>query len=182
MSLSVSQSALCLQQGGVLAYPTEAVWGLGCDPFNQRAFETILQLKRRDPAKGVIVLFANYAQLAPYLSSPIQIQQGPRVTSYLVNIKPGAMPSWIMGQHAKLAVRICEHQLVQQLIHQSGRPLVSTSLNPQGKQPAKHAFQVWRYFRAALQQKQLQICQGSVGNELRPSRIIDAESQRILRH
>ena len=140
-----------LDQDGVIAYPTEAVWGLGCDPFNQRAFESILGLKGRKAEKGVILIFANQEQLSKYLENPEEaasVQSHAEMPkTYLVKIKPGAIPSFITGKHSKLAVRIPKHPQTQALLAAYGKPLVSTSLNPQGKQPAKHHMQVWRYFK-----------------------------------
>ena len=184
MSLSAKESAKALINGKVLAYPTEGVWGLGCDPFNQLAFEHVLRLKARDPNKGVIVLFASLEQLRPYLlnnEDADKITVSERATTYLVNIKAGSIPSWITGKHPKLAVRICRHPNVQNIIQASGQPLVSTSLNPNGRQPARFQFQVWRYFRQALEANSLLLSQGSIGQDTRPSRIIDLESQTVLR-
>ena len=67
ITTSVAEAAQCLKQGQVLAYPTEAVWGLGCDPFNEQAFLEILRLKQRPIEKGVILLAAQIAQVEPLL-------------------------------------------------------------------------------------------------------------------
>ena len=67
ITTSVAEAAQCLKQGHVLAYPTEAVWGLGCDPFNEQAFLEILRLKQRPIEKGVILLAAQIAQVEPLL-------------------------------------------------------------------------------------------------------------------
>ena len=66
-------------QGGIIAYPTEAVFGLGCDPDNSQAIEKLLSIKKRSPEKGLILLAANYAQLLPYIDDS-KIQQDQRVT------------------------------------------------------------------------------------------------------
>ena len=64
---SIIIGASVMHQGGVIAYPTEAVWGLGCDPYNASAVNRILTLKQRDPAKGLILVAANIEQFAPFL-------------------------------------------------------------------------------------------------------------------
>lgn len=66
---SIAEAADCLKQGQVLAYPTEAVWGLGCDPFNQQAFQDILELKHRPVEKGVILLAGHLEQVEHLLQN-----------------------------------------------------------------------------------------------------------------
>ena len=183
-SLSITQSKTHLNKGGLLAYPTEAVWGLGCNPFDENAVKRLFALKSRDANKGVILLFPSKAALMPFLLKPEEIHviedQPKRPTTYIVNVNSD-IPAMIKGQHQRLAVRICTQANVQALLQALDYPLVSTSLNPQGMQAARTQFQVVRYFKSALQSGILAIAQGSIGTALRPSRIIDIEHNKVLR-
>ncbi len=183
-SLSPAQSAIHLNHGGLLAYPTEAVWGLGCNPFDESAVRDLFALKSRDTNKGVILLFPSRAALLPYLTQASElnsIEENPlRPTTYIVNVNQ-RIPASVKGEHQRLAIRICQQPNVQAILEKINYPLVSTSLNPQGLQAAKYNFQVQRYFSRALQNGDLAISKGSVGNALKPSRIFDIQQQTIIR-
>jgi len=114
---SVIEAAQYLKAGQVLAYPTEAVWGLGCDPDNEQAFSEILRLKQRPIEKGVILLAANVSQVEHLLQhlEPAMRQQvikswnqrssEQRAVTWLLEADQN-IPQWIRGQHTKVAVRI----------------------------------------------------------------------------
>lgn len=183
-TLTVQQSAEHLNQGGLLAYPTEAVWGLGCNPFDEAAVQRLLQLKSRDVAKGFILLFASKAQLAPYLLDQDELRfiddEPAHPTSYIVQVNH-RIPISVKGSHERLAIRICTQKNVQAILAKINYPLVSTSLNPQGMQAAKYGFQVRRYFSQALGSNELAISQGSIGYALKPSQIYDIQHTQMLR-
>lgn len=180
--LSVAQATAALQQGSVLAYPTEAVWGLGCDPFNEAAVSALLALKQRSVAKGLILAAASLQQLLPYLSPDLteqerqQLLPGAVATTWLVPFNLATVPHWIHGKHDVLAVRISAHPLVQQLCTAAGMPLVSTSANPQGLDAARNAADVRRYFG-----DKFLICTGECGGATRPSVIKNLKTGEILR-
>jgi len=181
------QAAQHLLAGKLLAYPTEAVWGLGCNPFSYSAVQDLLNLKGRAEAKGLILLFANAEQLKPYLANPCDIENlqsssEEQATSYIIEVKANTIPHWIMGKHGTLAIRICQHPQVQAIIQATQLPLVSTSLNPQGNQPASQRMQVWRYFAKAIKSGLLKLSQGSIGKACKPSRIIVLKTGEIIRH
>lgn len=177
-SLNILEAASCIQQGAVLAYPTESVWGLGCDPFNHQAIESILQLKNRPQDKGLIIVAASLDQLKPFLKngkfdfSQIEKQQVP--TTYIVPVHE-SVPKELTGKHGGLAVRVSSHPIVKSLCEQAG-PMVSTSANPAGAQAARERFQVQRYFSDSLY-----YCQGRVGKAQKPSKIVDLISGKIIR-
>lgn len=186
-SLNVRQAAQHILSAGLLAYPTEAVWGLGCNPFDKEAFERLLALKGRDPNKGVILLFHSLEQLKPYAKSAEEIKRieqyemhNKRATTYLLDVVDD-MPMWLKGKHSSLAVRICQHLQVQELLYEINMPLVSSSLNPQGKQPARQQFQVQRYFADEIKQSTLKLSQGSIGADQKPSRIINLADNAVIR-
>ena len=105
----IQQAADTLKQGGVIAYPTEAVWGLGCDPHNTDAMEQLLSLKSRDPAKGVILIAASYEQVLPYMDASFMEELSHEKKLQLTHTWPGAntwlvppsekVPALIKGQH-----------------------------------------------------------------------------------
>lgn len=166
--------------GGVIAYPTESVFGLGCDPLNQIAVIKLLQLKQRPVEKGLILIASNLEQLQPFLSTDQALDDllKPQTipTSWLV--KPSTLtPSWITGSHAKLAVRITQHPVARALCNMTGYPLVSTSANPARLPPARNRLKLHQYFG-----DEIDYCvPGAVGGFNKPSQIKDLETGRIVR-
>ncbi|MFT7337689.1 MAG: L-threonylcarbamoyladenylate synthase, partial [Marinobacter maritimus] len=173
LQLQLARSAIL--RGGVIAYPTEAVWGLGCDPWNLQAVTRILELKNRPMEKGLILVAASVEQirfLLNPLSEELQLAAlgywpGP-VTCLLPDVNR-QVPDWVRGSHSSIAVRVSEHPVVKALCESAGMPLVSTSCNPAGQEPALDASQVRRYFGDQLDQ----IVPGDLGGNRKPSRIID---------
>ncbi len=165
----------------MLAYPTEAVWGLGCDPFNALAVLRVLALKGRSPARGLIVLAAEYEQLAPLVRFPDPetrqrvLASWPGPVTWLLPASPG-VPPWLTGGRDTLAVRVTAHPVAAGLCRVAG-PLVSTSANPAGRPPARRALQVRRWFTGGIDL----LVPGETGGARSPSRIIDARSGRRLR-
>ena len=181
---SIAQGAGIMQQGGVIAYPTEAVWGLGCDPYNETAVNTILGLKQRSPAKGLILVAAHIKQFDPYLNQITAEQRQclehswPGPVTWLVP-NNGLIPPWISGDFTSVALRVSAHPYVRYLCEAYGGPIVSTSANPQGKPAPKHAWQVYRYFR---QDSRLDmIAKGHTGSRQQPSDIRDMISGNTVR-
>ncbi|WP_372986168.1 L-threonylcarbamoyladenylate synthase [Marinobacter sp.] len=172
-----------LLQGGVIAYPTEAVWGLGCDPWDVLAVERILELKQRPMEKGMILVAASVEQVRFLLDPlPANLREtamnhwpGP-VTCLLPDVNE-QIPEWVRGRHSSIAVRVSDHPVVRSLCEAAGMPLVSTSCNPAGRQPARHSWQVRRYFGDQLDW----IVPGELGGNRKPSRIIDIVTGQQLR-
>ena len=166
--------------GGVIAYPTESIFGLGCDPLDELAVIKLLQLKQRPVKKGLILIASNLEQLQPFLSSDqaldklLKPQRTP--TSWLV--KPSALtPNWITGEHPKLAIRITQHPVSRALCNILGYPLVSTSANPASLPPARNRLKLHQYFNG-----EIDYCvAGALGGQNKPSQIKDLETGQILR-
>lgn len=153
-SFAIRYASHKIRQGGVIAYPTETVYGLGCDPLNADAINTICQLKQRDISKGLILLSSSLEILEPYiqpLSNQDQqkITQTEQPTSWIVE-KAENTPDWLTGQHDTLVIRITSHPVVKKLCHHLNHPLVSSSANTQGNKPALNALQLHRYFHNQL--------------------------------
>ena len=173
-----------MHQGGVIAYPTEAVWGLGCDPFNEAAVYRLLSLKKRAPEKGVI-LIASHIKQFDFILKDLDKEQlkaleesWPGPVSWVVPVN-NSIPRWISGNHPGVALRVSNHPVVKALCDIYGGPIVSTSANTQGHIAAKTSWQVRRYFKG---NKNLDfITQGVVGNRTKPSQIFDLLTQAVIR-
>jgi len=167
--------------GGVVACPAEAVWGLSCDPWNQHAVMSILQLKRRPVDKGLIVVAADAEMFAPLLdnlSDSVRkelILSWPGPNTWLVP-NSGVFPAWITGDSDEVAIRVTSAPALKALSQELGGPLVSTSANPAGALPARHHFQVVNYFGVELPR-----AIGSVDLGAKPSTIRRAGTGEILR-
>ena len=177
------QAVAALDAGGLIAYPTEAVWGLGCDPWDEDAVDYLLQIKARPRHKGMILVAADVEQVMPWLDELDEslrkraLTYWPGPNTLLVPDPKGYAPEWIRGRHDSVAIRVSDHPGVQALCRAFGGPLVSTSCNPAGGQPARYPWQVARYFRDELDAQ----LPGPLGRSRRPSRIIDLRSGQLIR-
>lgn len=171
-----------VKHGGVIAYPTEAVYGLGCDPQQLPAVKRILQLKHRPAAKGLILIAANLEQLTPWilpLSATLQAQvmaTWPGPVTWLLPVKADVSP-FIRGEHATVGVRITAHPLCRELCLQLGHALISTSANLSNQAPARSAQQVAEYFPQQLDA----ILEGALGEQAQPTLIRDGLTGAIIR-
>lgn len=181
--LALTRDGRLLRNGGVIAYPTEAVWGLGCDPWNRDAVQRILALKQRPQHKGLILVAADTQQIQFLLEALPQQQREaarshwPGPVTCLLPDPRRQIPAWVRGEHDTVAVRVTAHPLVRALCHAFGGPLVSTSCNPAGRPPARHPWQVAGYFAGQLDR----VVHGRLGNQRQPSRILDIQNGVWLR-
>jgi L-threonylcarbamoyladenylate synthase len=180
--LRIDQAARLIQQGQVIAYPTEAVWGLGCDPFDQKAVRRILNLKSRSAGKGLILVAARIEQfsflldgLASDLLDTLRASW-PGPNTWLVPHQQ-RVPAWIHGDHDTVAIRVTAHPVTAQLSDSYGGPLVSTSANPQGCPPACNPGEVESYFGDQLDG----ILAGALGGDQSTSIIRDLISGKTIR-
>ncbi len=171
-----------IRAGGVIAYPTESVWGLGCEPLDVDALECILDLKGRDPRQGFILIAATRAQLDPYLGELTPaMEQDLRATwpGPVTWILPAAddLPWELTGGRDTIAARVTAHPTARALCATAGMPVVSTSANLSGRPPARTRRRVEAAFGDAIDY----IVPGRVGTLARPTQIRDARSGRVLR-
>jgi L-threonylcarbamoyladenylate synthase len=178
----VRAALAALDEGGVIACPTEAVWGLSCDPLNERACRQVLTIKRRHWSKGLILVAAEFAQLEAFVRVPSNNALKRATATWpgpATWIFPAAdhTPMWISGDHDGVAVRVTAHPLLRALCKRFGGPLVSTSANPAGREPARSAYEVRRYFKTGVDA----IVPGALGGLAKPTTIRDAATGHILR-
>lgn len=170
-----------LKKGGIIAYPTEAVYGLGCDPLNEIAVHHLLSLKNRSITKGFILIAADWAQLADYVT-PLSdevlariLPAWPGPTTWLLPTSTQT-PLWIKGAHDTIAVRVTAHPIAKALCAAFGGAIVSTSANMGGHPPAKTAEGVKQIF-----DEDVYVVTGEVGGLPRPTDIRDGLTGRLIR-
>ncbi|WP_022972836.1 Sua5/YciO/YrdC/YwlC family protein [Xanthomonas maliensis] len=183
-TLSLETAVHTLARGGVIAYPTEAVWGLGCDPRQEAAVLRLLEIKRRPVDKGVIVVAANVELLRDWVDldalAPARrdevLASWPGPNTWILPVTPRA-PQCVTGAHDGLAVRISAHPIVAALCATWGAPLVSTSANLAGEPPARRRDDLDPALLATIDG----VVAGDVGGLAQPTTIRDARSGQILR-
>ncbi|AWL10541.1 L-threonylcarbamoyladenylate synthase [Saliniradius amylolyticus] len=187
MNTTSTESLTPLQQayaeGQLIAYPTEAVFGLGCDPEQQAAVERLLQIKQRPVSKGLILVGATFSQLFPYINDaaiPMDrraeiVSSWPGPYTWLLP-KSAKAPDWITGGSELIAVRVSAHPIVQSLCHELDKPIVSTSANPSGHEPARSAAEVKAYF-----DEQVYLVDGEVGGNAAPTQIRNGMTGQVIR-
>lgn len=172
------------RQGGIIAYPTEAVFGLGCDPDNELAIEKLLALKNRSKDKGLILLAGNYSQLLPYIDDSA-IPQDKRFSVLsrwpgpVTQVMPAnkAISPLICGVFDTIAVRVTDHPDIVDLCLQTGKPIISTSANISG-QPAASC---WQEVEQQFPEQLDFIIKSETLGFGKPSTIINALSGEIIR-
>ncbi len=171
-----------VRQGGIIAYPTEAVYGLGCDPFNPAAVYRLLELKKRPEHKGLILISDQYERLVPLLGEVPEAHLAKIKNTWpgpVTWVMPAAanVPHWLRGRHTTLAVRVTAHPLAAALCRSLGMPLVSTSANLSQDPPARSALEA----RIRCGNSIDMILHGATGENKQPTQIRNALSGEILR-
>jgi L-threonylcarbamoyladenylate synthase len=177
----IRQTVLALKQGNIIAYPTEAVFGLGCDPWHEHAVYSLLELKSRSWQKGLILVAANFEQLQDFVE-PLSVDKMARIyaswpgpVTWILPAKE-AVPDYLRGQHDTIAVRVTAHKQTATLCRQFGGAIVSTSANVTGQQPAKSIRQVhWQLPKVKT------LLTGQCGDLDKPTQIRDGQTGAILR-
>ena len=182
-ALRLRWAARHLQRGGLVAYPTEAVYGLGCDPTQIAAIQSLLELKGRAAHKGFIVIASRLAWLEELVILPddamrqVILSSWPGPVTWVLPARPG-LPGLLTGGRPTLAVRLTAHPIAAALSEAAGMALVSTSANPSKRPPARNALQVRHFF---FGNKQLFILGGAVGRLSTPTQIRHGATGAMLR-
>jgi len=178
----LSQAARCIRHGGIVAYPTEAVFGLGCDPANPRAVMRLLALKQRRVEKGLILVAASQQQLHAWIA-PLPATLARRLDKSWPGphtwLAPAAAhcPDWLTGGRDTLAVRVSAHPVVRELCNAARGAIVSTSANRDGQAPARSLLEIRLRFTTGIDY----CLPGALGGLKQPTRIRDLQSGRIIR-
>lgn len=177
----VHRAAALLRAGGVVAYPTEGVYGLGCRPDDAAAVDRVLHLKGRPRAAGLILIAADLPQLAGYIAPTAEESARlagptPGPVTWVVTAGPKAR-SFVTGGRPTVAVRLVGHPLAAALCRAAGMPLVSTSANRRGCPPARTGLTARAWFGRRVDA----VLGGPTGGAAGPSEIRDAASGRVLR-
>lgn len=183
-STRIDTAVNALRNGGVIAYPTEAVWGLGCDPFDETAVMRLLAIKQRDVGKGLLLVAAEVAQLdglvdwdaLPAERRDTVLASWPGANTWVLPAT-ARVPRWITGDHDGVAVRVSAHPLVVALCRAFGGPLVSTSANVASELPARSEAELAPALRTGLNA----VLPGRTGDQERPTPIRDARTGAVLR-
>lgn len=185
-NIELHKALSILNTQGLIAYPTESVFGLGCDPDSELAIEKILSLKKRPACKGLILIAANIEQLQKYADFSVLTQQQladikqtwPGPVTWVVPAKK-TLSKLISGDFNSVAVRVSAHPLVQKLCQQFGKAIISTSANLSGLPPCINYSQVNEMFagQALLQE----IINAPVSGLSEPSQIFNALTGERLR-
>ncbi|MBI5450403.1 MAG: Sua5/YciO/YrdC/YwlC family protein [Gammaproteobacteria bacterium] len=182
----MNQASQVIEHGGIIAYPTEAVFGLGCDPLNPQAVQHLLAIKQRPADKGLILIASDFEQLRPYVDitrlSPAQrdtlFTSWPGPHTWLLPCRP-TTPPWLRGRHSSIAVRVTAHPIARALCQRTSCALTSTSANRSGQRAARTALQVRHRLGAHAVDY---ILHGPVGGQARPTEIRDIITGQVIRH
>ena len=171
-----------LRAGHVIAYPTEAVFGLGCDPANESAVRSLLMMKNRQESSGLVLIASRFSQLRRWIAAVDEtlieraMQTWPGPVTWLFP-RADNVPDYVAGQHDTIAVRITAHGPSRALCEAFGAALISTSANHTTAEPARTAMQVQEYFGSRL----AGILDGELGDGEKPSEIRDLVSGKVIR-
>lgn len=176
--MPVRKAGRILRDGGVVAYPTEGIYGLGCLPDDEDAVRRVLEIKNRDPSMGLVLIAARSQQLTPWAVLPdVPLDSTPEHPVTWILEARAEVPSLIRGRHRGLAVRITAHPVAAALCEAAGSALVSTSANVSGRPPTRNPFVLRRRFAHRVDY----IVPGRCGPATGPSEIRDYASGETLR-
>jgi len=178
----IQLAARALHNGKIIAYPTESVFGLGCDPANNSAVEQLLYIKERPASKGLILIASSIEQLSGWVNfdqvSNLEtiLSSWPGHETWVVPAQPDISPL-LTGEHETLAVRVSAHPVVKHLCNVFGGAVTSTSANKTNQKEAASLFTSRKYFHDQVDY----YLPGEVAGHIKPSRIRDARTGRTIR-
>lgn len=183
-ALTVESAISYLRDGKIIAYPTEAVFGLGCDPKNMQALMRLRAFKSRDE-KGFILVAANFEQTLSWVNwsklTALQVKRiqhsWPGPYTWVLPASRTAMPLALGPKHT-VAIRVSSHPVVKNLCESFGGLLVSTSANLPGEPPAKTLNEIELLKKSGIIDC---VVKGELGSNNAPSKVIDAMTNKILR-
>jgi len=181
MNNKINHAIKTLHEGGIIAYPTEGVYGLGCDPFNETAVLRLLKIKQRHINKGLILIASSWKQVENLINLDlkkypvIKLKNQHPITWVFPATKKA--PSWIMGKFNSIAIRVTSHPIAKKICQKFGGPIVSTSANLTKQLPITRLNQMDQ----RLISKVDFILQDRVGRLKKPTKICDIRTGKIIR-
>ena len=179
-SQNIRHAARVLHAGGVIAYPTEGVFGLGCLPGDHDAVSDILEIKGRDQGKGLILIISDPGQIADWIDLPTEelhlASADNKPVTWIVPASDDA-PMWITGDHDSIAVRLTTHPVANALCAEADSAIVSTSANITGHAPARNSLILRKQFSSLVDY----IVPGECGPASGPSEIRHYLTEDIVR-
>lgn len=180
ISQNIRHAVRVLEQGGVIAYPTEGVFGLGCLPDDAEAVARILEIKKRDVSMGLVMIVSDPAQLEGFTTldtGDLELDSADdKPVTWIIPATEDA-PDWIKGRHDSIAVRQTTHPVARLLCELVDSPVVSTSANLSGRPPARNVHILRRGFGTLVDY----IVPGDCGPAAGPSEIRDMQTGKVLR-
>lgn len=143
MNTEINKTLQIIEDGGIILYPTDTIWGIGCDATNAVAIKKIYDLKQRDDSKSLIILLAEAKDIFQYVANPHPdiihiIKTFDRPTTVIYEQAIG-LPDNLVNKDGSIAIRITKDPFCKSLIKRLRKPLISTSANISG-QPSPQAF------------------------------------------
>lgn len=171
-----------VNEGGIIAYPTESVYGLGCDPFDEMAVKKLLLLKKRSVDKGLILIASHVQQILPLIKPIDSIDLARALKTWpghhtWIFPKSNKVPYWISGAYDTIAVRVSNHPVVIQICEKLNSPLVSTSANISSEETMSSINDI----KAIFGNKVGYYVNAPTGKEAKPSTIHVAHTNTIIR-
>ena len=182
MIITEVKDVIChLKSGEVIGYPTEAVYGIGCDPWNQSSVEKIAKIKGRESSQTFLMVASSIDQLRDLIDISTLSRQvtssWPGHTTWLIKAKEN-VPYWLQDEQTnKVGIRISNHPLVIELCNAFGKPIISTSANVSGKEEIKNQQEFIRTFSSDINY----LVDGDLGDYDETSVIIDMETNKKIR-
>jgi L-threonylcarbamoyladenylate synthase len=180
--LDTAAAVKSLQRGRVIAYPTEAVYGLGCDPRNEAAVRHILAIKGRHESMGLVLIGSHFDQFRQWIKPvdsqllEVAMRTWPGPVTWLFP-RADDVPDFVAGRHPTVAIRVTAHEPSRALCDAFGSALISTSANHSTASPARSAEEVDEYFHDRI----AGILEGSLGDGDKPSEIRDLQTGNVIR-
>lgn len=154
MKEAIQKALEVLRSGGVILYPTDTVWGIGCDATNQQAVEKVYEIKRREDSKSLVLLASDMDMICRY------VKEIPEMAVQLVEVNdkpmtiiyPGAqgLPANVVAEDGTVGIRVPMMDFCRQLVSRLGRPLVSTSANISGEPTPRNYAEISSEIREAV--------------------------------
>jgi len=173
----LEKALIALRLGKIVAFPTEGVWGMGCDPENEIAVRKLINLKERSLEKGVILVGGSLEQMEPYIDvtkyKSKLMTKWPGAHTWVVPTKKA--PYWITGRHSSVALRVSNHPVILSICESFGKAIVSSSANFEGGSPARSKREVLKFFKG------ITIIEGYLGCLKGPTPIQNVETGEWIR-